>query len=722
MIDNTGTISGNTTVTGNGDFNNNAGGTLTGTLSVSGGAFDNTTATSAVNGATTITAGTVTNSGGSFAAVDNSGSGTFTNASGSAGAVTNAATASNAGTIASLSNTAGTFGNTGTVTNATAITGGTVTSSGTLGGAVTVATGATLAVNGGTNGSTTTNNGGTININGGTFTGLITNTSGTLTSMGVVAANGGLQNDANATIAGTLTGNVANSGSLSNTGTISGNFGNSGTLVLNGGTITGNYTKTGTGNLIATASGTVGSMTGPVTIDMTGAGTTQAVTVGSLTGTDTVDILANYDLRPSIGTADKITVTGSATAPLRFTFSDAVSGSHLNTFLGGPITVLDGQDSSYNFTYSGLPAGGAVVYTLEQSNTNDLAIISQTSAGIGGIAANASLVQSLIGTVVNRPSSPFTGGLASETGCSQGGFARYTYGKANVSGKTSNGISTQQNSASADYQGLQAGWDVGCNDGRFFDGWDGTFGVTLGFNNGTTNQNVYVANTTTLSSITNTKFDQKYIGAYGALSKDRLTADVQLRFEQTNFKLNETTFGGSSGLGLSNSKFKTDSVNVIGRVSYRMDINDKGVNFVPTAGLSVSHTSSGDLALTGGEKLHLNGFNSAVGFVGGTIAKTIINQAGDAGTTYFASGNYYNDFTGARTALFTDALLNTQSLSTENIGGFAEVSLGVNYVKILDGNSLGGAKQLNANIRADTRFGKNVKKSNSITAQVRLAF
>jgi hypothetical protein len=45
----------------------------------------------------------------------------------------------------------------------------------------------------------------------------------------------------------------------------------------------------------------------------------------------------------------------------------------------------------------------------------------------------------------------------------------------------------------------------------------------------------------------------------------------------------------------------------------------------------------------------------------------------------------------------------------------------VNYVKILD-KGPGGAKQLNANVRADARFGPNVSDSYSVTAQIRLSF
>jgi hypothetical protein len=62
-----------------------------------------------------------------------------------------------------------------------------------------------------------------------------------------------------------------------------------------------------------------------------------------------------------------------------------------------------------------------------------------------------------------------------------------------------------------------------------------------------------------------------------------------------------------------------------------------------------------------------------------------------------------------------------EDLAIGSIGGFAEASIGLNYLKILE-KGPGGAKQLNAAIRADARFGDNVSDAYSITAQIRLSF
>jgi outer membrane autotransporter protein len=246
----------------------------------------------------------------------------------------------------------------------------------------------------------------------------------------------------------------------------------------------------------------------------------------------------------------------------------------------------------------------------------------------------------------------------------------------------------------------------------------------VGYNTGKSDQDVAVGVSgggTAVASITHSKFDQKYIGAYTAFAKDRITTDVQVRLEKTNFELNETVLPGFFGLGLNNAKFSTNSTNITGRFSYRMDLNDEGLNLVPTAGLSYTHTSGSTVNFAGGESLRLSAFDSIVGFVGGTLAKTKIAPEGNAGTTYFGSANYYHDFAGDRKSVFTDALGGTQNITTKNIGGFGELSMGVNYVRILE-NGAAGAKQLNANVRLDTRFGSNVKKSASLTAQIRLSF
>ena len=121
--------------------------------------------------------------------------------------------------------------------------------------------------------------------------------------------------------------------------------------------------------------------------------------------------------------------------------------------------------------------------------------------------------------------------------------------------------------------------------------------------------------------------------------------------------------------------------------------------------------------------LQLNAFNSSVAFIGGTLVKNIIDEEKGAANAFFVSGNFYKDFAKNRQATFTSNTPGAavESIDIDNLGGFGEASFGWNYIKILE-NGPGGASQLNTGIRLDTRFGKNVSDSVSLTAQVRLTF
>ncbi|HMO06455.1 MAG TPA: hypothetical protein PKD10_02255 [Paracoccaceae bacterium] len=241
---------------------------------------------------------------------------------------------------------------------------------------------------------------------------------------------------------------------------------------------------------------------------------------------------------------------------------------------------------------------------------------------------------------------------------------------------------------------------------------------------GKTDQPVFgLGGTTTLTSTTRADFSQRYLGFYVVGNRDRLTVDAQMRFENTEYEMSDAVEAGFDGLGLQNDRFKTKGVNFTGRVSYNVEVNQEGLSFVPTAGISISRTGSSRLTFSGnGNTLDLDSYTSKVGFVGGTLARTRINEAGDAGSTYFASANYYQEFGGDRMAtLTTVAPATTTRIASSDIGGFGELSLGWNYVRVLE-NGPGGARQLNASVRADARKGANISKSYSLTAQVRLSF
>ncbi|MFN4172643.1 MAG: beta strand repeat-containing protein, partial [Pseudorhodobacter sp.] len=738
-FDNTGTVGGDATVT---DGTLTHSGAIGGGLSITGGTVD--VAGGSVTGTTDVSNAMLNINGGSF-------TGDVTNGNGGTLTATGLVSANifNEATMTVLAPAS--LNLTGTITNRAT---GTLTSTGTLATSGGITNNGLFNAQGALN-SNVTNNltfnvtgpltatgqsftnaaTGTLNMAGQSYTGL-----GVLTNDGIANVAGGtlgagtidnrnLFNGAGATIngaflnsgtadlsGGTITGSFTNSNTANLSGaTVNGPASNSQDLTLSGGAVTG--TLTNTGAVTAFGATSVGSLANSGTVSLLGAGTGDVLSVtNNLSGGGTY--LMNSDL--TVGAADIINVGGTATGPLTFAFTNTGQTSL------AAIPVMTGVAAGTTLSFSGLPDSGVFIYGLQQTG-DTVEIRGQLSPGFGGIAANASQVQSLIATVINRPTSPFVSGLAAEEGCSRGGYLRGTFGRSTISGTSNNSFSDQTTSLDATYGGAQGGYDFGCNDGRYFNGWDGSFGAMVGYNFGTSKQDVNPSGNL-VTSQTKTKFDQSYVGVYAALSKDRITTDAQLRFESTTFKLSEVVSPGFVGLGLDgvSTKFKTNSVNFTGRLSYRMDMGQEGLSFVPTVGLSYTRTGSARLTFTGGQTLDIAAFDSITGFLGGTIARTTIAPTGDAGTTYFASANYYHDFAGDRKSVFTfvdpgDGLTKTQNISSQNIGGFGELSVGINYVRILE-NGPAGAKQLNANVRLDGRFGKNVKNAASLTAQVRLSF
>ena len=103
-------------------------------------------------------------------------------------------------------------------------------------------------------------------------------------------------------------------------------------------------------------------------------------------------------------------------------------------------------------------------------------------------------------------------------------------------------------------------------------------------------------------------------------------------------------------------------------------------------------------------------------------AQTKVQPSGDAALTYFATGTYFKDFGDDLKSTFTVTSTGAQqSLVSENLDGFGELSFGVNYTKIMSGQGALPARQMDASIRADTRFSDQLD-SWGLTAQVRLQF
>jgi hypothetical protein len=359
-----------------------------------------------------------------------------------------------------------------------------------------------------------------------------------------------------------------------------------------------------------------------------------------------------------------------------------------------------------NATATGLPAPGLIAYQFHKVGNDWVVSSAGNPAVLGGIAANIAIVQSTIGAIVNRPSSPFVSGLAADvppTYCGPGVWGRTTAGAVQATGTTSAPPTFTGNAkVSMVYAGAQFGIDLACFNIKE-SGIDVAIGAIGGTNAGASSQPVAGLGTTTAS------FQQGYLGAYATLGKGNFSADVQARADFTGYTFNNPS------IMLNNAGLSTTRYTLSGSASYAIPVKD--LNIVPTAGFSASHTTASSLTFTPGRTLTPDPSNSLVGFVGATLAKTIILPDQVSAVTPFATATVYQEFIANSTATFSDAGA-TQTITSSNLGTIGEVSLGLNYVKVMEGN---GPKQINATIRADGRFSGNLL-GGGITAQIRAQF
>ncbi len=569
---------------------------------------------------------------------------------------------------------------------------------------------------------------GTMNVTGGIVTGAVSSTGGTVNLASGGALNGGLTN--NGATFNLLAGSTGTVSTLTNTAG-SANVQTGATLLANTVTNSGNFslgngsavdgsTFGNAGNLLVTGAASIASAfsnSSVINLGVSGDGTSERLVVDSVTGGNVGTVTSDINFAGT--SADQFRSLGNDISDLDFAFKTI----EINA-LSEKIKVADGLAANANLT-SNLDSGGSIQAVFTQEGTEGF-VNFIVNSGISGVVSAAAVTQSLISSVVNRPTSPFVSGLATEETCSQGGFARATGGKATVNGtSTSNGFAVS-NDVSTRYGGLQGGYDFGCYDGRYLNGWDGAIGIMGGVNFGKSELDVFAIANDPSSAVlgqTGANFDQSYLGLYVSGRRGDFSGDVQLRFDRTNFELND-----SADLGFDGQEFSTTTSTLGARVNYGFVVNEaKGIRFAPTAGFNIARTT-GDTVnwAKDGEvqSLALDGYTATVGYIGATIAKQTIFPAGDGGIEVSAGLNYYQDFSGDRSARYTNSVTDPtgSDITIDGIGGFGEVSLGVNYLKVLEPGAIGAAKQLNASARLDARFGDNVSEAYSLTAQVRLSF
>ncbi|WP_145397965.1 hypothetical protein [Paracoccus sulfuroxidans] len=505
-------------------------------------------------------------------------------------------------------------------------------------------------------------------------------------------------------------------------------------LALNG-TVQGQLVNQGRVDIQGTQGRVNGQLINNNTINMSGTAqhAGDVLTTAGLAGNGTY--VMDVDLRNM--ESDRIVVRGGAATGFYYfdlnTVSDATSGR-----VGQYTTLLDVDDSlgsanNYTFDSSGVDLSSErIVFSVDQlEGSGDLAVISQVNPAIGALFGNVALTQSLIGSVINRPTSPFVTGVAYDPAanpCSVGSWGRAMGGHATANGATGNSVSRVNSEISADYYGMQVGTDLACFDNRF-GGWNLAFGVVGGVNQGNTYQPVYAVDSTNsqqltrqLASYNKTDFTQTYAGVYMTANRDAFQADLQYRLENTDFEIKNTAVTGT-GLGLSTSDFSSKAQTLSGSLSYAFPLGESGYTVVPTAGFAWSRFSTDSIDFDDGYRIDFEDGDRKVGFVGATIARSFINERDNSALYAYTTGTYYKDFADPMVSIFSREGsaddFPAQRLTSDNLKSYGEISLGMNYVKIIGGKTK--PRQLSTGARIDARFGDGLD-SIGVSGQFRWQF
>ncbi|CAM5370816.1 hypothetical protein MAUB1S_06352 [Mycolicibacterium aubagnense] len=731
-VTNNGQVGGLTTVGSSGTFNNISGGELNGGLVNSGASINSQGGTistivnaagtfvnsGAVTGTATVNGGTVTNmAAGVFSNSVAVNGGTFSNDGSINGslAINNGGVANNAGVVAGVA----TVELGGTLNNAGGQFDGGLVNSGTVTGALTATRSKiTNQVTGRMVDSVTVNGGEFANF--GTVEADVKNLAGTIQTSGTIA--GTFTNSDRAYVQGSIKGDILNrSGATFNLiGNLqaSSGFVNEGTLMSAGNATISEaqfFTNSAGGKLAIRDGLTIASSQARFeqnsVVDMVGNGTGDSLTVNgnlqSQGATYNVD-LVGIDQRV---TADKIVVNGNLTGTGNINFvvgGDLASGQRVLTT--NPVVIFDvsGTNDS-QFKVTGLPFEPGIIEYEMFKDGQDWVVSSGVNPNAGAIAGSLALINSMVGTVVNRPNSAFVGGLAYEAKpneCGVGPWSRGTGGSASISGTTTGGLDDQISEVDAYYGGYQGGADFQCfNIGS--SGWDVAVGGFGGFNMGRSKQSIDETSVTA-------DFNQYYGGVYASAAKGQFVAELQTRFDYLDYTLN------SPVLGLRDAGIDATRLSASATASYAFTFGD--YSLVPSAGASVSYLSTDDLVFRSRHSLSFENQWSVVGFGGVTLARSFLNADKTAAYRPFVTATVYSDFGAKADSTFYDPVSRvTQKLSSEGVGTFGEVSVGLDYLKILPESNFLKAHQLNATVRGDLKFSDRLL-SGGGTVQLRLQF
>ncbi|ARC90744.1 hypothetical protein [Rhodovulum sp. MB263] len=482
------------------------------------------------------------------------------------------------------------------------------------------------------------------------------------------------------------------------------------------------------GAVLSLADGTTGDR-----LDVTGD--------AELNGTIAMDI----DLTDGAQSADAIYIDGVASGSVVLAFNDLTAGDYGQ--IRDRLDLLSyGSDGGLSVRSTGLPGSGSILYRLDRNDAGDgWGLISGANPAFGGLASGLALTQSLIGSVVNRPTSPYVSGLASTEGspCGWGSWGRAMGGKATASGNSHTALGSFSTEIDASYGGVQAGLDYSCFDGGE-DGWNLSFGTIFGLNDGSIKQPVYLFDPDTgtvnqgiQTSRNHTDFQQLYGGAYVGASKGRFFADLQVTVNQTDFDLENRVASGAYGerLGVDDQSYESTGHTVSGTMGYAFPLGeDSGFSLIPSLGFSISRTRSDDLYFSNDPAddsddgvLKFDPITNEIGFASLTLSRSRVLPSGVAVLNGFATATAYHDFSDRSVAKYYEldasgAPLGAPLLSeNDGLGNYGELSAGFNYTRVFGKGQAGAARQMDASVRVDSRFGDDLE-GWGVTAQMRFQF
>lgn len=446
----------------------------------------------------------------------------------------------------------------------------------------------------------------------------------------------------------------------------------------------------------------------------------------------------------AVDSTDFILVDGDVTGTATLAFNNV--GSFFSQLGSDPTLIAyTGSSAGLDLSSSGLPVSGAVLYeVVNNTAAGEIQLNSGANPAIGGLASGIALNQSLIGSVINRPSAAavgfYAGPDAAERPCGFSGWGRATGGRAESSGQTTTGLGVYDSELDASYSGMMLGFDRACSNG-YYNGWSIGYGGLLGLNQGKMEQPVFAFDPTTgqinsniVTSLNETDFRQTFGGLYMTAVRNQFAISTQYRYEHTSYDLENNPLGGFQGLGVADQSYESRGHTFAAEASYTHRLmQDKLIFVQPRLGFSYSKVETDDILFDNNPGagddglLVIDEIETKIGYLSTTLFTQKPGADGRSISTYYATLTGYRDFADEVTTEYYQNLVGGQPVgaplvsSGTNLGTFGEFSVGWNFQKLLDGGSALPARQMSTNIRADSRFGESLK-SWGLTAQFQLQF